>query len=117
MRARQEHRRHERHRCALTVQVSGEGTRRFATMLEVSLGGAYLQVSPLPAVGAVVDVAIVEGGVRQVVQAEVRYREASEMGPRGVEGVGVSWRDGDAAGRGLIERLVERAQLGRPLRG
>src|SRR5512143_3810502 len=113
----QDARRHERFRGTLTVQVSGDGTRRFGTIYEVSLGGAYLEVSPLPAVGAIVDVTIIEGGVRHTLAAEVRYREASDVGARGVEGVGVSWRELDAGGRGLVERLVGRAQLGKPLRG
>jgi hypothetical protein len=113
----EEHRRHERFAGTLTVQVSGDGAHRFATIYEVSLGGAFLAVSPLPVVGAVVDIAIVESGVRHVLQAEVRYREASQMGPRGVEGVGVSWHELGGAERSLIERVVGRAQLGQPLRG
>ena len=115
--AHDDHRRHERFAGTLTVQVSGDGTQRFATIFEVSMGGAFLEVSPLPSVGATVDITILEGGERRVLRAEVRYREASEIGPRGVEGVGVSWRELTEEGRSLIERLVGRAQLGKPLRG
>ncbi len=115
--AEDDHRRHERFAGTLTVQVGGDGTQRFGTIYEVSLGGAYLEVSPLPAVGASVEVTIVEAGRRYVLPAEVRYREASAIGPRGVEGVGVSWRELSAEGRSLVERLVGRAQLGKPLRG
>jgi hypothetical protein len=112
-----DHRRHERFPGTLTVQVGGDGTHRFGTIYEVSLGGAFLEVSPLPAIGAAVDVTIVESGLRHVLRAEVRYREASEIGPRGVEGVGISWRELTEDGRSLVDRLVGRAQLGKPLRG
>lgn len=112
-----DHRRHDRFPGTLTVQVGGDGTLRFGTIYEVSLGGAFLEVSPLPAEGASVELTVVEAGVRYVLHAEVRYREVSEIGMRGVEGVGVAWRELSAAGRGLVERLVGRAQLGKPLRG
>ena len=115
--ASQDARRHERFRGTLTVQVSGDGTSRFGTIYEVSLGGAYLEVSPLPAVGAVIEVRVVEGGARHTLYGEVRYREASDLGARGGEGVGVSWRELSTEGRSLVERLVGRAQLGKPLRG
>ena len=49
--------------------------------------------------------------------ASGRYRSASDVGPRGIEGVGVSWRELTAEGRTLVERIVARAQVGKPLRG
>jgi PilZ domain-containing protein len=115
--ANQEARRHERFRGTLTVAVSGDGTQRFGTIYEVSMGGAFLEVSPLPQVGAVVNIQIVEGGERRTLIAEVRYRENSDIGARGVEGVGVAWKELNPEGRALVERLVGRAQLGKPLRG
>jgi len=115
--ATEEARRHERFRGTLTVRVSGDGTRRFGTIYEISLGGAYLEVSPLPAVGAVIELTVVEGGARHSLRAETRYREASDVGARGVEGVGVSWIELSPEGRTLIERMVGRAQAGKPLRG
>jgi hypothetical protein len=113
----QENRRHDRFPGTLTVQVTGDGTQRFGTIYEVSLGGAFLEVSPLPAVGNVVDIVVVESAARTIVRAEVRYRVASDVGARGIEGVGVSWRELGPDGRALVERLVGRAQAGKPLRG
>jgi len=112
-----ENRRHDRFPGTLTVQVTGDGTQRFGTIFQVSLGGAFLEVSPLPPVGSIVELRVVEGGARHTLHAEVRYRAANDVGPRGLEGVGVSWRDLSAEGRGLVERIVARAQVGRPLRG
>ncbi len=113
----QELRRHERYAGTLTVQVAGDGTQRFGTIYEISLGGAFLEVSPLPAVGVLVDIHVVEGGARHTLHAEVKYRVASDVGPRGIEGVGVSFRDLEPESRSLVERLVGRAQAGKPLRG
>ena len=115
--ANQEARRHERFRGTLTVAVSGDGTQRFGTIYEVSMGGAFLEVSPLPPVGGVVELRVVEGGAQTTLRAEVRYRASNDVGPRGLEGVGVSWRDLTPDGRALVERIVARAQVGRPLRG
>jgi hypothetical protein len=112
-----DNRRHDRFPGSLTVQVTGDGTQRFGTIFQVSLGGAFLEVSPLPAVGAVVELRVLEGGTHQTLRAEVRYRAATDAGPRGLEGVGVSWRELTPDGRGLVERIVARAQVGRPLRG
>jgi hypothetical protein len=81
------------------------------------MGGAFVEVSPLPAVGAAVDINVVEGGARTTLGARVRYRVASDVGARGIEGVGISWRELSADGRALVERLVGRAQVGKPLRG
>jgi hypothetical protein len=113
----QELRRHERYGGTLTVQVTADGTQRFGTVYEVSLGGAFLEVSPLPAADATVDLIIVEGGRRHTLRASVKYRMASEAGARGIEGVGVAWGELDADGRALVERLVARAAAGKPLRG
>jgi PilZ domain-containing protein len=110
-------RRHERFRGTLTVQVVGDGTQRFATLYEISTGGAFLEVSPLPAVGAWVAITVVEGATRTVLPAEVRYRLASEVGPRGLEGVGVAWGALGPAETALLDRLILRAQAGKPLRG
>jgi hypothetical protein len=110
-------RRFDRFGGSLTVQVTGDGTRRFGTIYEISAGGAFLEVSPLPAVGSHVDIEVMLDGVRHVLAAEVRYRTASDIGPRGLEGIGVAWIEGGAAARELVALLVERAQLGRPLRG
>jgi hypothetical protein len=113
----QELRRHERFAGTLTVQMSGDGTQRFGTLYEVSLGGAFVEVSPLPAVGATVDVVVLEGGARHLLRAEVKYRVASDAGSRGLEGVGLSWADLAPDGAALVERLVARAAAGKPLRG
>jgi hypothetical protein len=112
-----ENRRHDRFPGSLTVQVTGDGTQRFGTIFQISLGGAFLEVSPLPAVGALVELRVLEGGERHALRAEVRYRAANDVGPRGIEGVGVSWRELTPEGRGLVERIVSRAQVGKPLRG
>jgi len=113
----QEFRRHERYAGTLTVQMTGDGTQRFGTVYEVSLGGAFVEVSPLPAVGALVEIVVLEGGVRQKLRAEVKYRVASDIGARGIEGVGLSWFELPLEGRELVERLVTRAAAGKPLRG
>src|SRR5688572_11050465 len=113
----QELRRHDRFGGTLTVQVTSDGTQRFGTVYEVSLGGAFLEVSPLPAVGALVEIIIVEGGLRHTLRAEVKYRAASEAGARGLEGAGVAWADLGPDGVALVERLVARASAGKPLRG
>jgi hypothetical protein len=113
----QDNRRFTRFHGTLTVKVLGDGTQRFGTIYEISQGGAFLEVSPLPAVGALVEVSISSDGERHVLQAVVRYRAASEIGPRGLEGVGVEWQDPSPAAKVLIEKLIERAQTGKPLRG
>ena len=112
----QEFRRHERYAGTLTVQMTGDGTQRFGTLYEISLGGAFVEVSPLPAIGALVDIVVVEGGTRQILRAEVKYRVASDVGIRGIEGVGLAWSDLSLDGRALVERLVSRAAAGKPLR-
>jgi hypothetical protein len=109
-------RRHERFRGTLTVQVVGDGTHRFGTLYEISVGGAFLEVSPLPPVGAAIAVTVVSDGERISLPAEVRYRLASELGPRGLEGVGVEWGELGPEETALVERLIVRAQAGKPLR-
>jgi hypothetical protein len=47
----------------------------------------------------------------------VRYRVSSEVGARGIEGVGVCWLDLTPEHEELVARLVERAQTGKPMRG
>jgi PilZ domain len=113
----QESRRHERFAGTLTVKVEGDGTQRYGTIYEISQGGAFLEVSPLPIVGILIRIVINEGKVRHALGAEVRYRVSSEIGPRGIEGVGVSWIGLDAEQVQLIQRLLERASSGQPLRG
>jgi PilZ domain-containing protein len=113
----QDSRRHARYHGTLTVKVMGDGTQRFGTIYEISEGGAFLEVSPLPPVGAMVEVTINADGERHRLEAEVRYRAASEVGPRGLEGVGVEWREVGEPARALLSRLLERAQTGKPLRG
>lgn len=110
-------RRFDRFGGSLTVQVMGDGTRRFGTIYEISVGGAFLEVSPLPAVGGRVTIEIVVDGARRVLSAEVRYRVSGDVGPRGLEGIGVAWLDLAAADKELVAVLCERAQMGRPLRG
>jgi hypothetical protein len=110
-------RRFDRFGGSLTVQVSGDGTRRFGTIYELSAGGAFLEVSPLPAVGTHVDIEIVVDNVRHVLVAEVRYRVASDAGPRGLEGIGVAWLNLEGRDCDLVALLLERASMGLPLRG
>jgi hypothetical protein len=110
-------RRHDRFRGTLTVKVTGDGTHRFGTIYEVSSGGAFLEVSPLPTIGAIVNVDILIDGERVTLRAEVRNRSASEHGPRGFPGVGVAWKDLGPEEASLVDRLVDRAQTGKPLRG
>ena len=112
-----ENRRHDRFRGTLTVQVVGPATQTFGTIYEVSEGGAFLEVSPLPPVGAHIRIEALVDGERASLPAEVRYRLATETGPRGLEGVGVAWGELSPDERELIGRLVERAQAGKPLRG
>src|SRR5258708_31471368 len=97
-----DNRRHERFRGTLTVRVVGDGTQRFGTLYEISQGGAFLEVSPLPQVGATIGVTVVSDGERLTIPAEVRYRLASELGPRGLEGVGVSGRELGTAERSMV---------------
>jgi hypothetical protein len=110
-------RRWERFTGTLTVQIAGDGTQRFGTIYEISMGGAFMEVSPLPAVGAVIKVRITRGGRAHHLAAEVRYYVSGIDGPRGLEGVGIAWRDLAPAERMLMEELVARAQSGKPLRG
>jgi PilZ domain len=112
-----ENRRHDRFRGTLTVQVVGPATHTFGTIYEVSEGGAFVEVSPLPPVGAHIRVDVLVDGVRNSLPAVVRYRLATETGPRGLEGVGVEWTELSPDERELVGRLVERAQAGKPLRG
>ena len=112
-----ENRRHDRFRGTLTVQVVSPATQTFGTLYEISEGGAFLEVSPLPPVGAAISVHVLVDGERMVLPAEVRYRLSTETGPRGLEGVGVSWEEVGSLEREMIARLVERAQAGKPLRG
>ncbi len=110
-------RRHERFCGTLTVQVVGDGTHRFGTLYEISVGGAFIEVSPLPAVGAAIAVTVISDGERIVLPAEVRYRLASELGPRGLEGVGVEWGELGPDEKDMLDRFIARAQAGKPLRG
>jgi len=110
-------RRFDRFGGTLTVQVTGDGTRRFGTIYEISAGGAFLEVSPLPAVGGHVDIEVVLDGIRHNLRAEVRYRVAGDVGPRGLEGIGVAWQELGPAEQEIVTRLLERAQQGQPLRG
>ncbi len=110
-------RRFDRYGGSLTVQVTGDGTRRFGTIYEISAGGAFLEVSPLPAVGGHVAIEIVVDNVRRVLHAEVRYRVATDVGPRGLEGIGVAWLELGAPDKELVALLLDRAQLGQPMRG
>lgn len=111
-------RRHERYAATLTVQVEREGHRRFATIYEVSLGGAFLEISPPPAVGVVLTIVIAWTGGREILlPAQVRYYSGDDRGPRGMEGVGIAWKNLDAERQALVAALVERAQTGRALRG
>jgi hypothetical protein len=112
-----ESRRHQRFLGTLTVQVVAPVTSTFGTLYEVSTGGAFLEVSPLPPIGAVVTLHLLVDGKRSALEAEVRYRMSTEVGPRGLEGVGLSWLDPGPEQRALIELLVGRAQEGRALRG
>ena len=113
----QDSRKHERFLGTLTVKVEGDGTQRYGTIYEISSGGAFLEVSPLPVVGGNIEIIITEGGARHRLLAEVRYRVSSEIGPRGIEGVGVCWLEPTPAQQELVDRLVERAQSGKPMRG
>ena len=110
-------RRFDRFGGTLTVQVTGDGTRRFGTIYEISAGGAFLEVSPLPAVGGHVDIEVVLDGIRHNLRAEVRYRVAGDVGPRGLEGIGVAWLALGPAEQEVVTRLLDRAQQGQPLRG
>ena len=112
-----ENRRHQRFRGTLTVQVVSTATHTFGTLYEISEGGAFIEVSPLPSVGALVTVAFLVDGERLSLPAEVRYRLATEVGPRGLEGVGVSWTELTPPEQDMVNRLVGRAQAGKPLRG
>src|SRR5262249_62048099 len=99
-----ENRRHDRFRGTLTVQVVGPATHTFGTIYEVSEGGAFVEVSPLPPVDAHIRVDVLVDGVRSSLPAVVRYRLATETGARGVEGVGGGWRELPPAGRELVGR-------------
>lgn len=110
-------RRHERYPSTLTVQVSGDGTTRFGTIYEVSQGGAFLEVSPLPSVGGAIAVMISIGDRRVRLEAEVRYYTSAMTGPRGLEGVGVAWIAPDDDAQKLLTEWLERAKDGKRLRG
>jgi hypothetical protein len=116
MRKPNETRRHPRYRGILTVQVRWGVSSAFGTLYELSEGGAFVEFSPLPPVGTVVSLLIVTDGLRHELRGEVRYRLATEVGPRGLEGVGLSWHEHGPAERALVSRLLERAQAGKPLR-
>lgn len=109
-------RKYERYPSTLTVQVTGDGTTRFGTIYEVSQGGAFLEVSPLPSVGSTVTVLIPLGERRVSIRAEVRYYCSSMTGPRGLEGVGVAWVDPGEAERAFIAEWLENAKNGKRLR-
>jgi len=112
-----ENRRHDRFRGTLTVQVVSPDTHTFGTIYEISEGGAFLEVSPLPSVGVIIGVQVLVDCVRSSLPAEVRYRLSTETGPRGLEGVGVAWQELSATDGELLGRLIDRAQAGKPLRG
>lgn len=111
-----EHRRHERYAASLTVQVERDGVRRFGTIYELSLGGAFLELTPAPPVGAILVVVITVDGRELGLPAEVRYF-SYDGGPRGMEGVGIQWTDLPDEARDLVATLVDRAQTGKSLRG
>lgn len=112
-----DNRRHERFRGTLTVQIVGDGAQRFGTLYEISEGGAFLEVSPLPPIGAAIGIVAICDGEQAMLPALVRYRLASDLGTRGLEGVGLSWDELEEDARALVERLLARAQSGQPLRG
>lgn len=100
------------------MQVAGDGTRRFGTIYEVSAGGAFLEVSPLPAVGVEVTVTVTRiDGARLLLPASVRYYASGLQGPRGLEGVGIEWRELGPEERTFVDEMIARAQEGRSLRG
>jgi hypothetical protein len=112
------YRRHERYGGSLTVQVAGDGTRRFGTIYEISAGGAFLEVSPLPSVGVEISVTVTRaGGERLTLPAVVRYYASGLQGPRGLEGVGIEWLELQPDEKALVDEMIARAQEGRSLRG
>jgi len=110
-------RRHDRYQSTLTVRVGGDGTQRYGTIYQISAGGAFLEVSPLPVVGTLVEIVVVVDGASHALGAEVRYRCAGDAGPRGIDGVGVAWTDLNAEQRAVVDTVLERAQAQQPLRG
>lgn len=113
---RRETRRHARYAATLTVQVERDGARRFATIFDISLGGAFLEMASAPSVGEKITVIVMRQGRKEVrLTAEVRYY-ASANGRRGMDGVGLAWKGLDSEGNAFVAVLVERAQAGKPLR-
>jgi hypothetical protein len=112
----QENRRFQRFEGTLTVHVSGDGIQRFGTICEVSQGGAFLAVSPVPAVGSTV-LLTVKCRERQVsLAAEVRYYSSGLRTARGLEGVGIAWAHLGADEQAFVAEIISRAAAGRPLR-
>jgi hypothetical protein len=108
---------HTRFPGTLTVQVEARGERRFATISEVSLGGAFVDVVPTPLPGTRLLVRIVtSSGETVTLPAEVRFARREEGDPTRFAGVGISWRTLDPEQLAFVEDLVARAARQRPLR-
>jgi PilZ domain len=110
-------RRHPRYPGTLTVQVFRDGAPpAFGTIYEISAGGAFLEVTPIPPVGGTIAIEVRDGARRVRLPAEVRYYVSAIDGPRGLGGVGLLWKDLAGDSEALVNVLVERAAAGKPLR-
>ena len=116
LRVSQENRRHQRFEGTLTVHVGGDGINRFGTICEVSQGGAFLAVSPVPAVGSQVQLTVRSREREVSLPAEVRYYCSGLRTLRGLEGVGIAWLRLGVFEQAFVAEIIARAQAGRPLR-
>lgn len=94
------------------MQVVRDGVRRFGTIHQVSLGGAFVEVAPAPPVGTIVDVVVWrDASTRVILPAEARYAKRDGDAPCGFAGIGVAWGELDANQRAVVETIVARARV------
>ncbi|MBI4510788.1 MAG: PilZ domain-containing protein [Deltaproteobacteria bacterium] len=108
---------HSRYPACYTVLVDVEGNRLFATLYEVSFGGAFVHLDFRLPCGTRITV-IARGSQGQVfaLPAYVRYSCDDASSPRETRGMGIAWGELSFEERAFVMRLVERAKQGKSLR-
>ena len=108
---------HTRYPGTLTVQVERDGVRCFALISQLSLGGAFIEMSPPPPMGTRLVIIVTRSGGRTLRLAALsRYAASESVAEVEVAGFGVQWKDLDEEARAFVRELVNRAQAALPLR-
>lgn len=107
---------HERYRGSLTVQLERDGVRRFATIYDMSRGGAFLEIHPAPPPGTSLTIFIARPDGRALsFPCEARHSRFDR--DLDLSGVGVAWGDLDDEARAYLDELLARAAAAQRFRG